>query len=451
MALASPEASESGLLDDIPLSAFQIGAVLLAAATVILDGLDNQMLGLAAPSLLKEWGLAKSSLGYVFALGFVGMGIGTLVAGWIGDRFGRRWALLIGVAIFGVATLASGFANSVAMIAICKTIAGIGLGGVPGTAAAMIAEFTPKRWRSLAVTFGVVCVSLGGILGGLVAAAILPGFGWRALFYIGGTATLVIAGLMLALLPESPSFLLVRPTRRRELGDMLRRMGHPSPEMPGTAGRPSQEETAPIGTLFSGRLLRDTVALSLAMLSGMFMIYLMFNWAPTMLASADFGPASASLGLTAFNTGGTIGAIAAAIVIMRLGSRGPLTVMALIGAAICTALAILPIDGARNETWLLAGLCGLGLFASAAQSAMFAVGAHAFPARLRARGMGIMGAAGRVGALSSAMMGVLLIGAGSLGFFGALALLMLVNALGFVAVSAHIPRTGRDAPVLATA
>ncbi|WP_343046796.1 MFS transporter [Sphingomonas chungangi] len=446
--MASVSDQEVGLLDELPLSRYQAAALLMIAATVILDGLDNQMLGLAAPALLKEWGIAKSALGNVFALGFVGMGVGTLLSGWIGDRYGRRWALLIGVFVFGVATLASGHAASVAQIAMFKTVAGIGLGGVPGTAAAMIAEFTPKRWRSLAVTFGVVCVSLGGLLGGGIATLILPALGWRALFYCGGGATLGFVLLMLAALPESPRYLAELPDRRAELEAMLRRIGHPAPDFDPRAVRTQPAPTkVPMATLFSADLIRDTLALSAAMLSGMFLIYLMFNWAPTMLASAGFELGSASLGLTAFNLGGTVGAIAAAAVVLRCGSRAPLIVMALVGAGLCAFLATLPIADAHNLEPLLIGLCGLGLFGSAAQSAMFSVGTHAFPTAVRARGMGVMGAAGRVGALLSALIGAALIGAGSLGFFGALCFLMLVNAAGFVAVRNHVPPAPRDARV----
>jgi AAHS family 4-hydroxybenzoate transporter-like MFS transporter len=94
-------------------------------------------------------------------------------------------ALLLGVAVFALATLATGLPSGLALAAL-KMLAGVGLGGVPGTAAAMIAEFTVARWRSLAVTFGVVCVSIGGILGGVAAAAILPALGWRWLFWSSG-------------------------------------------------------------------------------------------------------------------------------------------------------------------------------------------------------------------------------------------------------------------------
>lgn len=442
MAIIATDRDAKGLLDDAPMSSFQVWTVLMIAATVVLDGLDNQMLGLAAPSLLKEWAIGREALGGVFALGFVGMAIGTLAAGYIGDRFGRRGALLAGVALFGLATLLTGASTSLWHIAALKTLAGVGLGGVPGTASAMIAEFTPTRWRSVAVTFGVVCVSIGGILGGIAAAAVLPVLGWRWLFYLAGAATIAFTVLLHFILPESPRFLESRPERRAQYERLMCRIGHaPLRSGPGTA---EAGEAAGFGALLQGKLLRDSLALSLAMFSGMFMIYLMFNWSPTLLFSSGFSLASASLGLTSFNIGGTLGAIGASLSIMRFGSRPTLILMALVGAAACLFLAFLKTGGGSNEMAVLAGLGALGLFASAAQSAMFAVGAHAFPTAVRARGLGLMGAAGRAGAIVSSVAGAGLIGGGNFLFFGVLAALMLVNALGFIAVRGHVPPLSRS-------
>lgn len=443
--LANQDGDGAAMLDHLPLSSFQIRAVLMIAATVVLDGLDNQMLGLAAPSLLAEWKIGREALGFVFALGFVGMAIGTLTSGFIGDRFGRRGALLTGVAIFGGATLATGLSTELWHVALLKTLAGLGLGGVPGTASAMIAEFTPARWRSVAVTFGVVCVSIGGILGGVAAAAILPLMGWRWLFYFGGGVTIAFALFLWFILPESPRYLAGRPDRRTEFDAILRRMNHPDPKAVQFRTREQAAEAyVPFATLWQGPLLRDSLALGLAMFSGMFMIYLMFNWAPTMLFSAGFDLQTASFGLTSFNVGGTLGAMVASLAIIRFGSRPTLILMAVVGALACGFLAVLPVEGARNTPAVLAGLGALGLFASAAQSAMFAVGAHAYPTAVRARGLGLMGAAGRVGAIVSAVAGASLIGGGNLGFFGVLAGLMLANALGFILVRGHIPRLGKS-------
>jgi AAHS family 4-hydroxybenzoate transporter-like MFS transporter len=255
---------------------------------------------------------------------------------------------------------------------------------------------------------------------------------------------MAFVALLWFILPESPRYLAERPDRRAELAAILRRIRHPDPASVRPPARGEDAPYMPFSTLLQGTLRRDSLALSLAMFSGMFMIYLMFNWAPTMLFSAGFGLQTASLGLTSFNIGGTIGAMVASLAIIRFGSRPTLILMAIIGAGVCALLAILPIDGGRNESAVLVALGALGLFASAAQSAMFAVGAHAFPTAVRARGLGLMGAAGRAGAIVSAVAGATLIGGGSVGFFGVLAGLMLVNAFGFIAVRGHIPRLGRQ-------
>ncbi|WP_245978813.1 MFS transporter [Aurantiacibacter xanthus] len=447
MAVTLSSNQQGGFLDALPLSYYQIWSVLMIAATVVLDGLDNQMLGLAAPSLLAEWSISRDTLGMVFALGFVGMAIGTIVSGVIGDLFGRRGALLMGVGIFGVATLLTGLSTALWQVALLKFLAGVGLGGVPGTASAMIAEFTPARWRSQAVTFGVVCVSIGGVLGGLAAALILPTLGWRWLFYLGGGITMAFVAYLWSVLPESPQYLLDRRHRRAEFEKVMTRIGHPDPAGVVPHGTHGEAEKLPFSTLFGAAHRRDTLALALAMFSGMFMIYLMFNWAPTMLTSSGYDLQAASLGLTSFNMGGVIGAMLASFAIIRLGSRITLVAMATVGTLVCGVLAVLPMTDGGNETAMLGLLVAMGLFASAAQSAMFAVGAHAFPTGVRARGLGTMGVAGRAGAIVSAVAGAWLIGGGPQTFFGALAGLMLVNAVGFLVVRSHIPRLVRKQEV----
>jgi MFS transporter, AAHS family, 4-hydroxybenzoate transporter len=427
-------------LDAKPFTAYQASAVFMASAMVILDGLDNQMLGIAAPSLIKEWGVAREQLGVIFALGFVGMFFGTLVAGWLGDRVGRRGALVFGVVIFGVATLLTGFSTDITHIAILRTLAGVGLGGVPGSAASLIAELTPARYRSIAVTAGVVCVAIGGILGGIVATMILPHFGWRWLFYLGGIVPLIAAALIAKLLPESPRFLASHPKHAPELNRILTRIGYSAQEIEAFRQAPEAKAAfVPTSALLKGGLRRDTLALCVAFFTGMFMIYLMYNWAPTLLFANDFAIATTSKGLTSFNIGGVIGAIVASVLVTWLGSRGVLPVLATVGAGLCVWLAMLPIKGALNEDKLLFGLLGLGLSASAVQSAMFAIAAYAFPAPVRARGMGLIGAAGRIGAIVSAFSGAFLTTGGSVGFFGVLAGLMLINAISLAIVRGHVP------------
>jgi AAHS family 4-hydroxybenzoate transporter-like MFS transporter len=357
--------------------------VLLIALTVVLDGLDNQMLGLAAPALLHEWSLPRGVLGGIFALGFVGMALGTL-----GGRADRRHAGAARGAAAGrggvrLATLATGLPRGLAAGG-AQDAGRCRAGGVPGTAAAMIAEFTVARWRSLAVTFGVVCVSIGGILGGVAAAAILPALGWRWLFWCSGAGTLVArccwcACCRIAGLSGAPSC----PACRTGAG--LGRLG----EDPPAARR--EEPSRPLTDLLRGDLARSTLGLSTAMLSGMFLVYLMFNWAPTMLAAQGFALRDTSLGLTFYNIGGTTGALLAALAIMGWGRA--LRCRCWPGWRCWSAPFWLFF---RRHAWPAgddrAGPAGLT--GSAAQSAMFALGAHAFPLPLRAG----HGADGRGGA-----------------------------------------------------
>src|SRR3954447_1076184 len=94
----------ASILDDGPWTTAQILASVIAALAIILDGFDGQLIGFAIPSLIKEWGVSRGDFAPVVAAGLVGMAIGSLIAGYIGDRFGRRTALFVSVFLFGVAT-----------------------------------------------------------------------------------------------------------------------------------------------------------------------------------------------------------------------------------------------------------------------------------------------------------------------------------------------------------
>src|SRR5439155_21064819 len=155
-----------------------------------------------------------------------GMMIGGAIGGVIGDRLGRRVALIGSVVAFGALTILVSFAGGVAMLTALRFFAGFGLGGAMPNAAALSSEYVPKRQRPFAVTLTIVCIPLGGSLAGLVGAQVLPRFGWRGLFLVGGILPLVIAAILLKVLPESPRFLARLPGRWPQLRALLRRLGH---------------------------------------------------------------------------------------------------------------------------------------------------------------------------------------------------------------------------------
>src|SRR5215813_6231208 len=185
------------LLDEGNWTGYQKLLIFGTALTIILDGVDNQLLGNAVPLLMKEWSLARGAFSTVLALSPFGMMIGGAVGGILGDRIGRRTALLLSVISFAVLTLAISTVNGLMMLGTLRFLAGLGLGGAMPNAAALSSEYVPRRQRPFAVTLTIVCIPLGGSLAGFVGAQVLPHFGWRGLFLVGGILPLVIAAVLL--------------------------------------------------------------------------------------------------------------------------------------------------------------------------------------------------------------------------------------------------------------
>src|SRR5438128_4500268 len=217
-------------LDDAPWSGYQKLLVLATALTIILDGLDNQLLGAALPALMREWSLPRPAFVPVQTSGMVGMMVGGAIGGLIGDRFGRRVALLGSVLSFGLLTILVSLAGGVAMLTVLRFFAGLGLGGAMPNAAALSSEYVPRRQRPFAVTLTIVCIPLGGSLAGFFGGQILPPFGWRGLVLVGGILPLVMGAGLLKLLPGSARYLARLPGRGPQLLMLLRRRG---PRRPG--------------------------------------------------------------------------------------------------------------------------------------------------------------------------------------------------------------------------
>ena len=142
-----PQIDIGRTLDEGAFSTFQKIIVILAALSIVLDGFDGQMIGFAIPVIMKEWGVSRSEFAPAVAAGLIGMGLGSAFAGVLADRFGRRWAIICSVLVFGVGTCLIGLAESTFQIAALRFIAGLGVGGALPSSTTLTAEFTPARHR----------------------------------------------------------------------------------------------------------------------------------------------------------------------------------------------------------------------------------------------------------------------------------------------------------------
>jgi MFS transporter, AAHS family, 4-hydroxybenzoate transporter len=430
------------LLDGGEWGRYQKALIALVAVAIVFDGVDIQLLGLAIPSLMREWSVPRSAFAAVLAAGMFGMMIGGAVAGLVGDLWGRKVALLGSVTTFGMLTVAASAADSPTALGVLRFLAGIGLGGAMPNAAALASELVPRRHRPFAVTLTIVCVPLGGMVAGVVAEGVLPAWGWRTLFVIGGILPLVVAGLLATALPESPRFLARHPPRWPELARLLTRFGHTTP--PDAVFADASERAVgrvSMAVLFQPVFRRDTLALWVAFFFCMLGVYTAFNWVPSMLAGAGLA-AYATRGILAFNLGGVFGAITGALVIARRGSKP--TMLALSGGAVACALgmATLPIVAGAAPLPIIAMLALTGCLINAVQTTLYALGAHVYATSVRATGVGTAVAVGRAGGVLSTYAGEwALASGGSAAFFGLIAWAMAVVFGALAAVRGHIPRT----------
>jgi MFS transporter, AAHS family, 4-hydroxybenzoate transporter len=429
------------VLDEGQWSGYQKWLVFLTALTIVFDGFDNQLLGVALPTIMQEWSVPRSAFAPVVSLGYLGMMIGGTLAGLAGDRFGRKVALLGSILIFGVATMIVAAIEGVTTLGLLRLLAGVGLGGAMPNAAALAAECVPLRQRPFAVTLAIVCMPVGATLAGFAAITALPAVGWRGMFTIGGMLPIIAALVLMKVLPESPRYLARRPGRWRELAGLLRRMGHSVPDDASFVdATEATTSAATFSTIFKPDWRVDTFALWAAFFSCLLAVYLGFSWLPSILTGAGLGPTVASSGLTAFNLGGVVGALAGGKVLTRFGSRLTMLTMALGAVACAFIMSTMTITAQSSVAPIIGMLAITGGLINAVQTTMYALAANVYPTAVRATGVGAAVAFGRSGAILTGYAGPWALEyRGSQSFFWLMAGSLAVTCVALAVVRRHVP------------
>jgi MFS transporter, AAHS family, 4-hydroxybenzoate transporter len=433
----------SQLIDTGPWSGFQKRVLALAALAFAADGLANQVLGLAIPALVHDWGTPRQAFASVAALGLIGVALGTALGGLLGDRLGRRIGLTGSVLLFGLMTGVTSRAGNMHDLMLLRFIAGLGIGGAIPNGAALIAEFTPLRQRSVAIAIGMLFIPVGATIAGAIGAYLLPRFGWSALFLASGALTVLLGILFAFVLPESPRFLARWSERREALIALLRRCGWTLEADTEFLNEQTTKASTPLRALFGDGMLFDTLALWIAFFFCLLASYTMFSWVPTMLAGQGFSLADTSIGTTTFNIGGMVGSVVGGWLIGKVGSRVSILGLAAGSVIGAVALGLLPLDPAHGLGAAITALGAEGFFIGGFHNGLYTLAAFLYPSFVRGTGVGAAAGVGRIGAVVSSYTGVIALQlGGASGYFVVIALSVGLSLIATAAFRQHIGGRG---------
>jgi len=363
-----------------------VATLALCFLTAVIEGMDLQSMGIAAPALGPEFGLSRQQLGVVLLASPLGLFFGAFIGGRIADSWGRKTALVLATALFGALQLCTAWATGLSSLLVIRFLCGLGLGGAFPNLIALTAEASGGRNSVINVVITVAGMPAGGALASLIGFLAGMNGDWRIVFYVGGIAPLALAPVMALVLPESTLF------------------------------RAAKAAAAAAGTkhtirevLFGGMRARATLLLWAAVFFTTLVTYLLLNWMPVLMGAKGFSKTDALLIQILFNVGAAVGSVylgwkmqrrprPLVLLVCYAGLAAGLVVMAPLGKDLLVAAA----------TAAALGACVLG-----AQFLLYGLTPAYYAVETRGTGTGACVAASRLGSAVGPFFAGILLGHGA--------------------------------------
>jgi MFS transporter, AAHS family, 4-hydroxybenzoate transporter len=374
------------ILDEQKTGPAHIRIVALCFLMLFLDGIDNLGMAYVAPALSQAWHLGRGTLGPVFTAGVAGNAIGALLIGPLADRFGRKSTTILTVVYFAVLTLAVTQASDLTELMVLRFLAGLGLGSLVPMAVVIASEFAPRATRARLVTLAACGYAIGAASGGLIAAQIVPGYGWQGMFYLGGVVPLLLAVAMYFWLPESVRFLALRPGTKARIAHTLTTINPAlrfADDVTFTLTQESTAETPRVVQLFTDGRVAMTLLLWFIIFLNTTVLNLLNNWLPTLVNSTGLPQAVALRVASSLQFGGLVGVISMGMLADRFGffrvlATGFFVAAAFVGLIGSVGAAAMVLAA----TIAIAGFCNIGC-----QITNAAMAATLYPTDIRSTGV----------------------------------------------------------------
>lgn len=345
----------------------------------MLDGMDVMVISYAAPTISKDWSISPQSLGVVFSAGLLGMAIGAIFLASRADKIGRKGIILISNVLMSVSVFATAWANSVEMLTIMRIVSGIGIGGMLASTATLTSENAPQKTKDFWVSFVMAGYPIGAVISGLVAAKVIPLYGWPAIFKIAGLTSIVTLPIVYFFLQESKEFL----------------------------NKSTSSERPALTALLTEKYKKATIGLWVAIFMAFATLYFLTTWIPKLASVTGLSVELAIYAGTVFNLGAFFGIVSQGYLSSIFGLQK--TIFAYLTF---TALLMLIFGQFVGSVMVLVlfGLIGFGI--QGGFVGMYSLAARLYPTEIRATGVGGAVGIGRIGAIVGPLLGGVLIGAG---------------------------------------
>jgi AAHS family benzoate transporter-like MFS transporter len=387
-----------------------VWVVTLATVGLIFDGYDLVVYGTVVSTFLRDptqiGEVTPAVAGALGSYALVGVLVGALLAGTVGDIIGRRKVMLSAYAWFSIGMAVTAMMTTTTGFGLLRFITGVGVGALVATTGAIVSEFAPPGKKNLANAITYSGVPLGSLLAAFLAILLLAGIGWEGMFWIGALPIVTLLPLAFFKMPESPAWLASRG-RMDEARAISERTGVLVPEAPAAARGGARRERAGFAGLFGREYWLPTVLMGLMSATGLVLVYSLNTWLPELMLRAGFNAKGSLAFLLVLNGGAVIGALLGSRVADRFGAKPVVAACFLIGALAIAALTLsLPLGV------LLAVVAVVGLGTSGTQTLIYGFVANYYRTNVRGAGVAWCAGFGRLGGVGGPLLGGFLIAAG---------------------------------------
>ena len=414
------------LIDERPLGAMQIWVIIACAMVILLDGYDIQTMSLVVPTLIEELGAPREAFGLALSAAIIGMLVGYSIVAPLGDKFGRRPLLIAGMALVGVASIATAYAIELAPVfkplitlmepllkllhittdpnlfsfVLLRFITGIGLGASLPNGTALTSEYVPSKNRAFLIGMMYLSVALGALIAGFIAPPILDQLGWHWIFLIGGFIPLGICLILLVSIPESVRLLLSKGQNDPRIARLVRRLARDVDPATVYAEKHENVKSQNVFALLSREYWPRTLLLWCIFIFNLFVLYTLIGWLPQILTEAGWTRGEALRGSVMIQAGGIIGGL----IIARFIDRGKTVPAMAVGYTLTViAFALFLVLPATVPIWYTL-LLVIGGGISGAQVSLNSLAVIFYPPVIRATGAGWANTMGRFGAISGPLV-----------------------------------------------